>query len=151
VVGKKPLLTKNMLQNLDIRQETDPTNPAKDYIRQILDKLVIDYQQTRSERIQIALWEEEKDFSLLGIIEMLTDEIRGYSLQTISSYNLENSQEILSDLQKIKLFEIPYVADWYFSLEFDFPRIKNYLETLNYLRLLVIEYLHDNIAKICFS
>ena len=140
-----------MLQNLDIRQETDPTNPAKDYIRQILDKLVIDYQQTRSERIQIALWEEEKDFSLLGIIEMLTDEIRGYSLQTISSYNLENSQEILSDLQKIKLFEIPYVADWYFSLEFDFPRIKNYLETLNYLRLLVIEYLHDNIAKICFS
>lgn len=140
-----------MLQNLDIRQETDPTNPAKDYIRQILDKLVIDYQQTRSERIQIALWEEEKDFSLLGIIEMLTDEIRGYSLQTISSYNLENSQEILSDLQKIKLFEIPYVADWYFSLEFDFPRIKNYLETLNYLRLLVIEYLLDNITKICFS
>lgn len=140
-----------MLQNLDIKQETDPTNPAKAYIFQILDKLVIDYQQTRSERIQIALWEEEKDFSLLGIIEMLTDEIRGYSLQSISSYNLENSQEILSDLQKIKLFEIPYVADWYFSLEFDFPRIKNYLETLNYLRLLVIEYLLDNITKICFS
>jgi hypothetical protein len=140
-----------MLQNLDIKQKTDPTNPAKAYIFQILDKLVIDYQQTRSERIQIALWEEEKDFSLLGIIEMLTDEIRGYSLQSISSYNLENSQEILSDLQKIKLFEIPYVADWYFSLEFDFPRIKNYLETLNYLRLLVIEYLLDNITKICFS
>ena len=140
-----------MLQNLDIRQETDPTNPSKAYIFQILDKLVIDYQQTRSERIQIALWEKEKDFSLLGIIEMLTDEIRGYSLQSISSYNLENSQEILSDLQKIKLFEILYVADWYFSLEFDFPRIKNYLETLNYLRLLVIEYLLDNITKICFS
>ncbi|MFM7440463.1 MAG: hypothetical protein ACKO2V_18015 [Snowella sp.] len=140
-----------MLQNLDIKQKTDPTNPAKAYIFQILDKLVTDYQQTRSERIQIALWEEEKNFSLLGIIEMLTDEIRGYSLQSISSYNLENSQEILSDLQKIKLFEIPYVADWYFSLEFDFPRIKNYLETLNYLRLLVIEYLLDNITKICFS
>ena len=78
MVGKKHLLTKNMLQNLDIKQKTDPTNPAKDYIRQILDKLVTDYQQTRSERIQIALWEEDKDFSLLGIVEMLTDEIRGY-------------------------------------------------------------------------
>jgi hypothetical protein len=140
-----------MLQNLDIKQKTDPTNPAKNYIRQILNQLVTDYQQTRSERIQIALWEEEKDFSLLGIIEILTDEIRGYSLQSISSDNPENFQEILSNLQKIKLFEIPYVADWYFSLEFDFPRIKNYLETLNYLRLLVIEYLLDNITTICFS
>jgi hypothetical protein len=112
---------------------------------------VTDYQQTQSERIQIALWEEDKDFSLLGIIEMLTDEICGYSWQSISSDNLENFQEILINLQKIKLFEIPYVADWYFSLEFDFPHIKHYLETLNYLRLLVIEYLHDNIAKICFS
>lgn len=140
-----------MLQNLDVKQKNEQNNPAKAYIRQILDQLVTDYQQTQSERIQIALWEEDKDFSLLGIIEMLTDEIRGYSLQSISSDNLENFQEILINLQKIKLFEIPYVADWYFSLEFDFPRIKNYLETLNYLRLLVIEYLHDNIAKICFS
>ena len=45
-----------MLQNLDIKQKTDPTNPAKAYIFQILDKLVTDYQQTRSERIKIALW-----------------------------------------------------------------------------------------------
>ena len=140
-----------MLQNLDIKQKTDLTNPAKNYIRQILNQLVTDYQQTQSERIQIALWEEDKDFSLLGIIEMLTDEIRGYSLQSISSDNLENFQEILINLQKIKLFEIPYVGDWYFSLEFDFPQIKHYIETLNYLRLLVIEYLHNNIAKICFS
>ena len=140
-----------MLQNLDIKQKTDPTNPAKAYIFQILDQLVTDYQQTRSERIQIALWEEDKDFSLLGIIEMLTDEIRGYSLKSISNDNPENFQEILINLQKIKLFEIPYVRDWYFSLEFDFPQIKHYIETLNYLRLLVIEYLHDNIAKICFS
>lgn len=132
-----------MLQNLDIRQKTDQTDPAKAYIRQILDQLVTDYQQTRSERIQIALWEEDKNFSLLGIIEMLTDEIRGYSLQSISSGNLENFQEVLVSLQKIKLFEIPYIADWYFSLGFDFPKIKHYLETLNYLRLLVIEYLYD--------
>ena len=82
---------------------------------------------------------------------MLTDEIRGYSWQSISSDNSENSQEILINLQKIKLFEIPHVADWYFSLEFDFPQIKHYLETLNYLRLLVIEYLLDKIAIICFS
>jgi hypothetical protein len=132
-----------MLQNLDVKQKNEQNNPAKAYIRQILDQLVTDYQQTQSERIQIALWEEDKDFSLLGIIEMLTDEICGYSWQSISSDNLENFQEILINLQKIKLFEIPYVADWYFSLEFDFPHIKHYLETLNYLRLLVIEYLHD--------
>jgi hypothetical protein len=41
-----------MLQNLDIKQKTDPTNPAKTYILQILGQLVTDYQQTRSEGIQ---------------------------------------------------------------------------------------------------
>ena len=39
---------------------------AKNYINQVLKHLLSNYKNTREERRQIGLWEESKDFSILG-------------------------------------------------------------------------------------
>ncbi|AOX02636.1 hypothetical protein BJP34_27185 [Moorena producens PAL-8-15-08-1] len=131
------------MPNLDISNKADNTITAKAYIEQILNQLLIDYQATHGERVEISRWEENKDVTILGIIELLTDTIRGYAFQVINDNFLENAPEITNELQKLKLLEIPELSEWYFSQYFDYPKMKHYVETLNYLRLLIIEYISD--------
>lgn len=129
------------MPNLEVTSKSQNTQIAKEHIELVFKQLVHDYQQTKPERHQLALWEESKEFSILGVIEMFTTDIRGYTAQIIASNNLENQQEIVNNLEKLKIFDIPYFAEWYFSQKSDYPLIKNYIESLNYLRLLIIEYL----------
>jgi hypothetical protein len=41
-------------------------------------------------------------------------------------------------------FNIVYLNQWYFLDNSNYLLLKNYVEKLNYLRLLMIEYLNDN-------
>nr|MDJ0598951.1 hypothetical protein [Crocosphaera sp.] len=63
--------------------------------------------------------------------------------QVINNHSLNNSTEIINELEKLKIFEIPELTDWYFSAKFHYPKSKNYLETLDYLRLLILEHIRD--------
>jgi len=65
------------------------------------------------------------------------------ALAYIDNNSSAKAQEILNELNKLKIFEIPEFIEWYFTPEFDYPQMKHYAETLNYLRLLIIEYLRD--------
>ncbi|MDJ0659557.1 MAG: hypothetical protein QNJ42_08700 [Crocosphaera sp.] len=132
-----------MMHNLDSSNKIDTILINQNYIEQILNQLLIDYQKTQEERVKIAEWEENEEVSILGMIEMLTDTIRGYGFQVINNHSLDNSREMMNELEKMKIFEIPELTDWYFSSKFDYPRSKNYLESLNYLRLLILEYMRD--------
>ncbi|WP_287265549.1 hypothetical protein [Moorena sp. SIO3A2] len=76
------------MPNLDISNKADNTITAKGYIEQILNQLLIDYQATQAERVKISRWEENQDVSILGIIELLTDTIRGYAFQVINDNSL---------------------------------------------------------------
>ncbi len=116
---------------------------AKSYIEQLLNQLLFDYQNTQQERVKIAEWEESKEFSILGIIEILTDDIRGYSFQVLNHNSLTNFDEIINQLKEQKIFEIPEFTNWYFSDQFNYPNLKFYVEKLNYLRLLIIEYMRE--------
>ena len=131
------------MQNLDLKDKAYNAKTGKEYIEQILKQLLTDYQKTKEERHQIALWEESQEFTILGVIEIFTTDIRGYAFQIIANNSLENNQEIVDNLQKLKIFDIPYFAEWYFSTESHYPQVKSYVETLNYLRLLLIEYISD--------
>lgn len=135
------------MQHLDISHKSDNILTAKVYIKQILNQLLIDYQNTQPEREKIALWEENQKFSILGIIEVLTDEIRGYAFQVITDKYSTNAQDILNQLNSLKIFEIPELSQWYFSSEFDCQLTKSYVEKLNYLRLLIIEYIPDKAGE----
>ncbi|MFM7885097.1 MAG: hypothetical protein ACKPCM_00025 [Pseudanabaena sp.] len=131
------------MQNLDASKKNLNITTALAYIEKILNQLLKDYQNTKLERERIAIWEETQEFSILGTIEVLTDDIRGYSFQIINNNSSAKAQEILNELNKLKIFEIPEFIEWYFTPEFDYPQMKHYAETLNYLRLLIIEYLRD--------
>ncbi|MFN5864160.1 MAG: hypothetical protein ACK451_19770 [Pseudanabaena sp.] len=131
------------MQNLDVSKKDLNITTALAYIEKILNQLLKDYQNTKLERERIAIWEETQEFSILGTIEVLTDDIRGYSFQIINNNSSAKAQEILNELNKLKIFEIPEFIEWYFTPEFDYPQMKQYAETLNYLRLLIIEYLRD--------
>lgn len=131
------------MQNIDALKKDINITTAQAYIEKIFNQLLKDYQNTKPERERIALWEENQEFSILGTIEVLTDDIRGYSFQIINNNSIAKSQEILNELNKLKIFEIPEFIEWYFTPEFDYPQMKHYAETLNYLRLLIIEYLRD--------
>ncbi|AFY33553.1 hypothetical protein [Calothrix sp. PCC 7507] len=113
----------------------------KNYIGKVLQQLLINYKNTREERRQISIWEESKDFSILGEIEIFTTDVEGYASQVIANDDLENYQDIIQKLTKMNIFDISYFADWYFSEESYFPHVKLYIEKLNYLRLLIIEYI----------
>ncbi|MFB2935682.1 hypothetical protein ACE1B6_10550 [Aerosakkonemataceae cyanobacterium BLCC-F154] len=127
---------------METRELNENTKAAKEYIDRISKQLLTDYQHTKEERHKIALWEDSQEFSILGVIEIFTDDIRGYAAQAIANDTLENPQQIAENLQGLKIFDVPYFTNWYFSHESDYPQIKRYVETLNYLRLLIIEYIN---------
>ncbi len=131
------------MQNLDLKNKAHKAKTTKEYIEQVLNQLLSVYQKTKKERHKIALWEESQELSILGVIEIFTTDIRGYAFQVIANDSFENNQEIIDNLRKLKIFEIPYFTQWYFSTESDYPHIKRYVETLNYLRLLIIEYISE--------
>lgn len=131
---------KEKIENFELKMKnlqklaTKNTKIAKEHIQQVFQQLIPNYQQTQPERHQLALWEESQDFTILGVIEIFTTDIRGYASQIINSDNLKNTQEIIDNLDKLKIFDIPYFAEWYFSHESNYPKIKHYIESLNYLR-----------------
>jgi hypothetical protein len=129
------------MQNLTASNIPKNSQTAKNYIGKVLKHLLSDYKNTREERRIIGSWEESKDFSILGEIEIFTTDIEGCASQVIANDDLENSQDIITKLTKINIFDISYFADWYFSEESQFPQLKLHVEKLNYLRLLIIEYI----------
>lgn len=125
----------NLAENLQ-----NNSNTSKEHINKVLNQLLTDYKNTREERRKLLHWEESKDFSILGEIEIFTDNIRGYASQ-ITNNTLENPQEKLEILKQIQIFNIPNFWNWYFQYENEYPQLENYIEKLNYLRLLLIEYI----------
>lgn len=115
----------------------------RNYINHLLKQLTVDYQNTKQERKEItALFSaSEEDFTLLEEIELLTSDIRGYASQIHAQGSIENKQEAIEQLQTMRVFDIPAIAQFYFTTNTNYPHLKAYIRTLDYLRLLILEYL----------
>ena len=118
----------------------DDKNVSRQYMSQLLESLLINYQNTTEERHSISIWEENKEYTILGVIELLTDTIRGYASQITTNGFIEKTDEALERLTTIRFLSIPYCVDWYFSAEHQHSELKAYVEQLDYLRLLILEY-----------
>lgn len=127
------------MQNLE--KSTFSNNITEKYLLNLLNQLLKIEQNTKEEKKQLAQWEEEKEFSILGIIELFTNEIRGYAFQIISNKIEQKQAQIISNLQQLNFFSIIFFNEWYFSNKLNYPMLKNYVEKINYLRLLILEYL----------
>jgi hypothetical protein len=103
-----------------------------------LDRL---YREMRSERRAIAQWEETQDYSILGVIELFSSDIQGYVAQLEAQPSMGNPVTTLVHLRKLNPFDTDYFSNWYFSQGERYPATHQYIEYLDHLRLLLMEYL----------
>lgn len=101
------------------------------------------YQEMADERGQIHEWEWEGDFdfTILGLIELYSSYVGGYASQIARRGTVRNPVEAIDFLQEKSFFDEDYLVDWYFAPDNHYFKVKEYVEEVDYLRLLVIQYL----------
>lgn len=109
----------------------------------LLNKLNVIEQMTRTERSQLNAQfpGNDENFSLLEEVELLTVDLRGYASQIKLKGSLEQPSQVTEQLQEMKIFNIPVIHQFYFDGDGRFQEMKDYLNTLDYLRLSLLEYL----------
>lgn len=115
----------------------DPTLAHIQLLSEQLDAL---YQAMKTERRTIAQWEADQPFSILGVIELFSTDIQGYAAQILAGGAIANAATYLPHLRQLNVFQVDYFATWYFTHLDTYPQIKQYVEQLDHLRLLLIEY-----------
>lgn len=115
------------------------------YIAQLLEQLTVNYQNTKLERKQIAqnFPNSEAEFTPLEEIELLTVSIRGYASQIATSGSLRNDRQAIAELQKLSVFNNHLIIQLYSEVRSHYPQMQTYICMLDYLRLLVLEYLQN--------
>lgn len=118
---------------------------TRNYIHHLLKHLTVDYQNTKQERKEIASLSSlsEEEFTVLEEIELLTSDIRGYASQIQARGGIENEQAAIERLQTMRVFDVPAIAKFYFTTDGDYLHMKAYIRMLDYLRLLILEYLRS--------
>ncbi|MEM6598181.1 MAG: hypothetical protein AAF810_01700 [Cyanobacteria bacterium P01_D01_bin.36] len=106
------------------------------------------YQSMGAERSLIARWEETQSFSILGVLELVSSDIQGYAAQYESDSYTSSSVQSTEHLRRLNIFKIDYFAQWYFQNLEAYPHTKQYVESLDHLRLLLIESLSQKLAAV---
>lgn len=116
---------------------------TKKNIVQLLEQLTNVYQATRIERQEISIQfpPENEEFSVLEELELLTVNLRGYASQFQSTGRIVNKDHVIEQLQAMRVLNVPQIASFYFGSNGNYEQIKSYIRTLDYLRLLLLEYL----------
>ena len=115
----------------------------QDIIVQLLAQLTVDYQKTKSERKEIAhsYLGTEEELSFLEEIELVTVSIRGYASQIEHRAGVENREEAIANLHQLRVFDRSAIAEFYAETRSGYLQMRSYIRMLDYLRLLVLEYL----------
>ncbi len=115
----------------------------RDYIVQLWGQLTVDYQNTKAERRNIAerYPSSEEEFTFSEELELLTISIRGYASQIQETETVNNCEPAIVHLQQLRVLDRPVLAQFYKEERLHYPQIQSYLWRLDYLRLLVLEYL----------
>ncbi|MBC6480970.1 MAG: hypothetical protein GDA56_27550 [Hormoscilla sp. GM7CHS1pb] len=91
------------------------------------------------------LWLSEKDaneeYPVWEQLERLSAVILGYVSQiTSTGYTVQPAREVVEHLHSLSSFEVESVVKWYYTAASDYPKIQQYFELLDYLRLLALSY-----------
>ena len=112
-------------------------------ITKLADRLISQYQEMKDERAQIHEWEWENDFdfTIVGLMEVFSSYVGGYASQIATRGTVLEPEHALKLLESKYLFDQPYFVDWYFSPDNSYLKIKQYVNHLDHLRLMLIEYI----------
>ena len=114
-------------------------------ISDLFAQMTTDYQQTKSERREVAAAfpPSNETFSVIEELELLTSDLRGYASQLQVRDSIENPAAAIDRLQRLRIFCIPSIAQFYFEHSRDYPKLKEYVRQIDYIRLLLLEYLQS--------
>ena len=79
--------------------------------------------------------------NIWNLIELYPDDIRGYAQYAQLRVPVRYPPEAVLHLKKCALFELPGVLNWLVLEGQNRPHMRHYLETVDYLRLQVIDYI----------
>lgn len=122
---------------------THNSKVTKNYIIALLHQLTVDYQNTKEERQKIAALfpAAEEEFTVLEELELLTVNIRGYTSQIKAQGRIKNNQEAIEQLKAMRVLDVLPIAKFYLTTNEEYRKTKAYIRMLDYLRLLILEYL----------
>lgn len=107
------------------------------------EKVIAEYKEMEEELSQLDEWEWENDFdfTILGLMELFSSYVGGYASQIATRGTVLEPEHALKFLETKYLFDQPYFVDWYFSHDNNYVKIKQYVNHLDHLRLMLIEYI----------
>lgn len=113
---------------------------ARAQIAALLERSVAEYPDTREERRAVDAWEEDREFSVLGIIELYTADVSGYGHQVVERGALTDPGRGVPHLRRMRFLRHPEFAEWYLAQGGSHPRLRAYVEMIDYLRLLILDH-----------
>jgi hypothetical protein len=134
-----------MMTNFILNQQD--TKYLKYCIGDLFVQMTIDYQQAQAERKELtgAFFPGDEAFSILEELELITVDLRGYASQLQVRGWIEDRSTAITHLQTLRVFSIPTISQWYFETDQNYPKLKDYVRKLDYVRLLLLEYLQADI------
>ncbi len=124
---------------------------AELFDRNLLSELktrLFDYEKSlKDERHK--LWELEKEseqeYTVWSQLELLTTYISGYISQIVDrGYTRQKPQDAIDHLHKLSIFDADCIVNWYRDSGNEYPKIKQFFELLDYIRLLTLEYIEQH-------
>ena len=122
----------------------NPLEQSTKKIVELLTQLTQDYQSILQQDKSSLLENfplSDHEFSILEEIDLLTTELRGYASQINVNQQIKNSDQTLTKLRNLRILANPFLAELYFIKNKQFPLIHQYLQKLDYLKLLIIDWL----------
>jgi hypothetical protein len=126
---------------------TITVNPLEQSTQKIVDlltQLTQDYQQILQQDTNSLLENfptNNHEFSILEEIDLLTTDLRGYASQIKINQQIKNTDQALTKLRNLRILANPSLAELYFIKNKQFPLIYQYLQKLDYFKLLIIDWL----------
>ena len=115
-------------------------------ISDLFAQMTTNYQQTKAERREVtaAFPPSDEAFSVIEELELLTADLRGYASQLQVRDSIDNPAAAIDRLQSLRIFSIPSIAQFYFEHSQNYPKLKEYVRQLDYILLLLLEYLQSS-------
>jgi hypothetical protein len=115
----------------------------REHINQLFQQLTAEYSTLKSEIQQIneRYPGSDDEFSFSEDLELLIVDVSGYANQIKATGNVAQSDLAVSHLYQVQIFADGEIARFYEEAEQQYPKVQAYLQRLDYLRLLMAEYL----------
>lgn len=115
----------------------------RDYTMQLLNQLTAEYPTLKAEMKQISgqYPGTDDEFAFLEEFELLIVSISGYAKQIQATGSVRQFDAAIAHLQQLQVFANSTIAQFYREASGQYPKVQSYLQLLDYLRLLTLEYL----------